>query len=230
MYELASDPPSRPPSYVLLGAALSHWPGGHEYSGVRAGSSSRCERARARGSPESTPHLPSIWALSASAPPRPSVSARRGRPPRPLCHCSRGRRGGGQAGQRAGGRERLERRPICVGSEVTARPGRGGEAGSSQPAARTVGTRFNWQNATGQPMAALPRRTGRALTARGPQTIYPEREQTGEMGRSTSNREKGENLKSIPSDGRWQGRGLQCRRYFRNLAVGFFFFLRRDGK
>lgn len=42
---------------------------------------------------------------------------------------------------------------------------RGCDGRSRQPAAQTVGTRFNWQNATGRRMALLPRRTRQTFTA-----------------------------------------------------------------
>lgn len=56
--------------YILIRAALSQQPCGHEYSGGKAAALPAERGALARGSPETTPCYLSIWALSASPTPR----------------------------------------------------------------------------------------------------------------------------------------------------------------
>lgn len=61
---------------ILIRAALSQQPCGHEYSGGEAAALPAVRGALARGSPESTPCYLSIWALSAPPTPR-TLSGRR---------------------------------------------------------------------------------------------------------------------------------------------------------
>lgn len=164
----ALPPPTHPPPTHSVSVVTSSYelpchnkPCGHEYSGGEAAALPAERGAPARGSPETTPCYRSIWALSALPTPPPTPQDPRwptGRPPCPLCHSDWGGSPAKRAGVFACG-------PICVGSEVTARPGGGCHGRSRQPAAQTVGTRFNWRTATGRRMALLPRRTGQTFPA-----------------------------------------------------------------
>lgn len=63
-------PPLPPVCCILIRAALSQQPCGHEYSGGEAAAHPAVRGVLARGSPESTPCYLSIWALSVPPTPR----------------------------------------------------------------------------------------------------------------------------------------------------------------